>query len=233
MRFLVRLYNSALSLFYPRVCAACGHSLLDDEKTVCTKCAYSLPQTGFENNPDNPLAQMFVGRIRLNAVTACFFFSKKGKVQRLIHQLKYRKNRDAGTFLGNEMGKMLSRSQYFRDVDCIFPVPLHPKKERKRGYNQSEVIACGAAGPMNAKVDKTHLVRTVNTSTQTKKSREERRKNVEGIFAVNHPEELANKHILIVDDVITTGATIEACAEALKNIEGIRISIAAVACAGN
>lgn len=231
MNFLIRLYNSVLSLFYPRVCAACGSLLLEDEKTVCTKCVYALPKTGYEANPDNPLAQMFAGRVRLNAVTACFFFSKKGKVQRLIHQLKYRNNQDAGTFLGNEMGKVLSQSPYFQDVDYIFPVPLHPKKERKRGYNQSEVIANGAAALLNAKVDKTHLVRTVNTSTQTKKSREERRKNVEGIFAVNRPEELVGKHILIVDDVITTGATVEACAEALKDIEYIKISVAAVACA--
>ena len=222
-----------VSLIYPRVCAACGKALLEGEQTVCTKCAYTFPKTGYEMNKDNPLAQVFYGRIDFYAVTACFFFSKKGKVQHVIHQLKYKGNAEAGLFLGREMGKILNESPLFNDADYIFPVPLHPKKERKRGYNQSELIARGAAEVMKAKVDKSHLVRTVNTATQTKKSREERWLNVKDIFDVQNKDDLKGKHVLIIDDVITTGATLEACGRALADIEGIRISVATVACAGN
>lgn len=184
-------------------------------------------------NADNPLAQMFYGRIDFHAVAACYFFSKKGKVQHVIHQLKYKGNADAGLFLGREMGKILKESPLYSDVDYIFPVPLHPKKERKRGYNQAELIARGAAEVMEAKVDKTHLVRMVNTATQTRKSREERWLNVKDIFEVHGSADLVGKHVLVVDDVITTGATLEACGHALAGIEGVRVSVATIGCAGN
>lgn len=222
-----------VSLIYPRVCAACGHTLVEGEETICSKCVYTFPKTGYEMNADNPLVQMFYGRIDFHAVAACYFFSKKGKVQHVIHQLKYKGNADAGLFLGREMGKILKESPLYSDVDYIFPVPLHPKKERKRGYNQAELIARGAAEVMEAKVDKTHLVRMVNTATQTRKSREERWLNVKDIFEVHGSADLVGKHVLVVDDVITTGATLEACGHALAGIEGVRVSVATIGCAGN
>ena len=123
--------HSILNLFYPRVCAACGESLLKDEETVCLKCRYLLPKTGYENNPENPLAQSFYGRVRFHAVTACFFFAKSGKVQHLIHELKYRGNKEAGVFLGQELGKTIKDAPLFQGIDYLIPVPLHPKRERQ------------------------------------------------------------------------------------------------------
>ena len=124
--------HSILNLFYPRVCAACGETLLKDEETVCLKCRFLLPKTGYENNPENPLAQTFYGRVRFHAVTACFFFAKSGKVQHLIHELKYRGNKEAGVFLGQELGKTIKDVPLFQGIDYLIPVPLHPKRERQR-----------------------------------------------------------------------------------------------------
>ena len=222
-----------VNLFYPRVCAACGESLLKDEETVCLKCRYLLPMTGYELNADNPLAQTFYGRVRFHAVTACFFFAKQGKVQHLIHQLKYKGNKEAGIFLGQKLGESIKDAPLFQGIDYLIPVPLHPKREKKRGYNQSLMIARGISEVTGIPIGDKFLVRTVNTATQTKKSKEERYQNVKDIFQVCHAEELQGKHILLIDDVLTTGATLESCAHKFENIPGIKISAATAACAGN
>lgn len=229
----MELLNNIISLLYPEVCAACGEVLIRDEKIVCMKCQYLLPKTGYELHLDNPLSKLFWGRVPFHAVTACFFFSKKGKIQHLIHELKYKSNREAGHFLGMEMGKILQKAPLFQDVDYLIPIPLHPKRQHQRGYNQSEVIARGIQEIMKQKVSTTHLIRSINTATQTKKSREERYENMKNIFVVNKQDELAGKHILLIDDVITTGATLEACGNALIQIPNIKISIATVACASS
>jgi ComF family protein len=232
MTFLDWLH-SILNLFYPRVCAACGESLLKDEETVCLKCRYLLPKTGYELNPDNPLAQSFYGRVKFHAVTACFFFAKSGKVQHLIHELKYRGNKEAGVFLGQQMGETIKDAPLFQDIDYLIPVPLHPKRERQRGYNQSLMIAQGIHEMTGIPIGSNYLVRVVNTATQTHKTAEERFKNVEDIFEVRHADELQGKHLLLIDDVLTTGATLEACAHQLENITGVTLSAATAACAGN
>lgn len=225
--------DSILNLFYPRVCAACGNSLLKDEETVCLKCRYTLPRTGYELNPDNPLAKGFYGRVRFHAVTACFFFAKTGKVQNLIHQLKYKGNKEAGIFLGQQIGESIKEAPLFQGIDYLIPVPLHPKREKKRGYNQSLMIAQGINEVTGIPVGDQFLVRAVYTETQTKKSAEERFKNVKDIFELYQAEKLEGKHILLIDDVLTTGATLESCAHKLENIPGIIISAATAACAGN
>ena len=225
--------HSILNLFYPRVCAACGESLLKDEETVCLKCRYLLPKTGYELNPDNPLAQTFYGRVKFHAVTACFFFAKSGKVQHLIHELKYKGNKEAGVFLGQQLGETIKDAPLFQGIDYLIPVPLHPKREKQRGYNQSLMIAKGINEVTGIPIGDKYLIRAVNTATQTKKSAEERYKNVKDIFEVRFPEELEGKHILLIDDVLTTGATLESCAHQLENISGIVISAATAACAGN
>ena len=222
-----------LNLFYPRVCAACGEPLLKDEETVCLKCRYLLPRTGYELNPDNPLAQVFYGRVRFHAVTACFFFAKSGKVQHLIHELKYKGNKEAGIFLGQQLGETLKEAPLFQGIDYLIPVPLHPKREKQRGYNQSLMIAQGISEVTGISIGDKYLVRAVHTATQTKKSAEERFKNVKDSFEVRFPEELEGKHVLLIDDVLTTGATLEACAHQLESIPGITISAATAACAGN
>ena len=225
--------HSILNLFYPRVCAACGESLLKDEETVCLKCRYLLPKTGYELNPDNPLAQTFYGRVKFHAVTACFFFAKSGKVQHLIHELKYKGNKEAGVFLGQQLGETIKDAPLFQGIDYLIPVPLHPKREKQRGYNQSLMIAKGINEVTGIPIGDKYLIRAVNTATQTKKSAEERYKNVKDIFEVRFPEELEGKHVLLVDDVLTTGATLESCAHQLEDISGIIISAATAACAGN
>ena len=232
MTFRNWLY-SILNLFYPRVCAACGEPLLKDENTVCLKCRYTLPRTGYEHHSDNPVAQSFYGRVRLHAVTSCYFFAKSGKVQHLIHQLKYKGNKEAGIFLGQQIGESIKNEPLFQGIDYIIPVPLHPKREKQRGYNQSLMIALGIHETTGITVADKYLVRTVYTATQTHKTAEERFKNVQNIFKVRFADELKGKHVLLVDDVLTTGATLEACAQTLENIPGITISVATTACAGN
>ena len=225
--------HSILNLFYPRVCAACGETLLKDEETVCLKCRYLLPKTGYELNPDNPLAQAFYGRVKFHAVTVCFFFAKTGKVQHIIHQLKYKGNKEAGVFLGQQLGETIKDAPQFQGIDYLIPVPLHPKRERQRGYNQSLMIARGIHEVTGIPIGDKYLVRTAYTETQTHKTAEQRFKNVKDIFVVRFPEELNGKHVLLIDDVLTTGATLESCAHQLETVPGITISAATAACAGN
>lgn len=229
----MKLFKSLVNLLFPRVCAACGNVLLEGEDSVCTTCRFLLPKTGYENNPDNPLAQMFYGQMPFNAVTAEFFFSKTGKVQHLIHGLKYHHCRENGIFLGQEIGKSLLKAPDYQGIDFIIPIPLHPKKEKLRGYNQSHVISEGIHEIMNVPIAEKSLVRSVFTDTQTKKSREERYQNVKDIFELKKPEQLQGKHVLLVDDVLTTGATLMSAGKALLHAEGIKISVATVACASN
>ncbi|MBR6438435.1 MAG: ComF family protein [Bacteroidales bacterium] len=229
----MKLLKSLLNLLFPRVCAACGTLLLEGEDTVCTTCRFLLPKTGYELHPDNPLAQMFYGQMSFNAVTAEFFFSKTGKVQHLVHGLKYHGCRENGIFLGQEIGKSLLKAPNYQGIDFIIPVPLHPKKEKIRGYNQSHVIAEGISEIMNVPIAEKRLERSVFTATQTKKSRDERWENVKDIFELKNAEKLRNRHVLLVDDVLTTGATLMSAGKALMRVEGIKISVATVACAGN
>ena len=229
----MRLFKHIINLLFPRVCAGCGNILLEGEDTVCTTCRFLLPKTGYEKNPDNPLAQMFYGQMPFNAVMAEFFFSKTGKVQHLIHGLKYHHCRENGIFLGQEIGKSLLQAPDYQEIDCIVPIPLHPKKEKIRGYNQSHVIAEGISEIMNIPIAEKCLMRSVFTDTQTHKTRDERYQNVKNIFHIEKPEKLENKHVLLVDDVLTTGATLMSAGKALLNVEGIKISVATVACASN
>ena len=229
----MKLLKSLINLLFPRTCAACGTLLLEGEDTVCTTCRFLLPKTGYEQHSDNPLAQIFYGQMPFNAVMAEFFFSKTGKVQHLIHGLKYHHCRENGIFLGQEIGKSLLQAPDYQGIEYIVPIPLHPKKEKIRGYNQSHVIAEGISEIMNIPIAENCLVRRVFTDTQTKKSREDRWQNVKDIFEVKNPEKLKGKHVLLVDDVLTTGATLLSAGKSLLQVEGIKISVATAACAGN
>lgn len=229
----LNIIDSIIGLFYPEVCAACGTPLFKWEKLVCTCCRHLLPKTGYAMSEDNPLARLFYGKVSLKAVTACFFFSKDGKVQHLIHELKYKGNADAGVFLGQELGKSLLEAPLFQGLDYLVPVPLHPKRERERGYNQSKMIAQGVAEVTGIAIGEDFLIRSVSTATQTHKSREERWQNVKDIFELRHREWLEGKYVLLIDDVLTTGATLEACALRLSEVPGVTVSCATAACAGN
>lgn len=223
--------NHLINLFYPQVCAACGNLLMKGEKSVCLSCRYLLPKTGYEKDIDNPLAKSFWGQFDFHAVTAEYFFSKTGKIQHLLHQLKYQGNRDAGFFLGQQIGESIKDAELFQGIDYLVPIPLHPKKEFIRGYNQSYVIAQGVEDVTNIPIVKYGLVRTVFTSTQTKKTRDERWANVKDIFVIKENEIFENKHILLIDDVLTTGATLMAAGRTLMSVNGVKVSAATAACA--
>jgi ComF family protein len=227
------LLDDFISLIYPNICAACGNSLFKHEEVLCNFCEFHLPQTNFHMEEENPVSAIFWGRANIVSAAAYYHFNKGSKVQRLIHLLKYKGRRDIGIYLGRQYGSFLKNSPFFSTVEVIIPVPLHRKKLRKRGYNQSELFALGLGTSMKIPVDTITLYRKKATETQTKKSRFKRWVNVAEIFALKDPEKLNGRHVLLVDDVITTGATLEACILALHAIPGIRISVASIAAAMN
>jgi ComF family protein len=218
-----------LNLFFPKICASCGNSLFRHEEVICDFCEFHLPQTNYHLYPDNPVSRIFWGRAEIEGGAAYYHFNKGNRVQHLVHLLKYKGRKDVGIYLGRQYGSCLRDSSSFDSVEVVIPVPLHRKKMLKRGYNQSEQFAIGLAGAMRIPVDTATLCRIKPTETQTRKSRFKRWENVAEIFAVSDPLSLIGKHVLLVDDVITTGATLEACINVLKQIHGIRVSVAAIA----
>jgi len=208
---------------------ACGKSLFKHENCICTFCLYHLPKTNFHLTEDNPVIRLFWGKVQVYSAASMYFFHKKGRIQKLMHQLKYKGEKEIGIFLGNLYGKELFASPLFKTVEFIVPVPMHPKKEKIRGYNQSEIIAIGISQSMNASVDTQTLIKTNKTETQTKKSRFSRWENVKEVFEIRNYDHLVNKHVLLVDDVITTGSTIESCVMNLAKVPGIKISVVSIA----
>jgi ComF family protein len=219
------------SLVYPEVCMACGKPLFRFENCICSYCLHHLPQTNFHLNSDNPVSRLFWGRVKFAYAASFLFYNKGGKVQQLIHQLKYKDQKQVGFFLGSKYGELLKKADGFSTVDTVIPVPLHPKKQRKRGYNQSDFIAEGISKSMDIKIDNTTLFRAYASDTQTKKSRFNRFQNVSSVFALKDNKKLQGHHILIVDDVITTGSTLESCISILQQTPDIKVSIATLAVA--
>jgi ComF family protein len=218
-----------VSLLFPELCAACRESLVANERLICTACRYGLPFTNLHLQPDNIVAQQFWGKIKLQGAYSLYYFSKGGNVQNLMHQFKYRGMKQIGNLLGNIAGGQLAQNDIFKMVDLIVPVPLHRKRMLQRGYNQSAHFAEGLSEKLNAPVEINNLVRTTITETQTHKSRFARFENMQDVFTIENPGKLRNKHVLLVDDVITTGSTLEACGSQLLKIEGLKLSIATIA----
>lgn len=215
-------------LFYPRICPACDNPLVRNEDFLCTSCLLDLPRTNFHKDPENEVAQMFWGRVNLENASAFLYFQKKNKVQHLLHKLKYKGDKEIGRFLGRLAGNELKETP-FEQIDMVIPLPLHPKKQKIRGYNQSEMIALGIGEALGKKIEKSVLIRKFANTTQTRKHRYERWLNVEEVFEVVNREKIANKHILLVDDVVTTGATLEASAGELLKGTNTKVSIITVA----
>lgn len=225
------LANDFISLFFPRVCAGCGEPLVRGEEVICIRCLADLPRTGFARFADNKVARVFWGRIQLEYAASLCYFEKGSRLQKMFHRMKYRNEPVVGRVLGRELGRELASSSMFSSLDAVIPVPLHPKKQKKRGYNQSEYIARGISEILDIPVLTGVLERVVHTSSQTHKGRYNRWENVEGIFKVVSPEKLQNQHVLVVDDVLTTGATLEACCTPLLRTADVKVSIATLACA--
>ena len=195
------------------------------------KCFSNIPKTNFHLQKDNPVEKRFWGKVRIEKATSYFFFQKGSDFQKLIHELKYKGNKEVGIAMGRFAAADLMDSDDFKAVDVIVPVPLHEKKQAKRGYNQSEMISCGLAEVLEKPLITGNLHRTAENTTQTRKSVYERFENTQGIFGLKNPADFEGKHILIVDDVLTTGSTIEACIRALQQAENVKISVFTLALA--
>jgi len=218
-----------LNFLYPEVCSACSNSLFKGEKVFCTRCLLKLPKTGFHNQVGNPVEKQFWGKVSVNAATALYYFNKGERVQHLIHRLKYKGDKDAGVFAGRILAGQLRKCDRFESIDAIVPVPLHLKKLRIRGYNQSECFAAGIGEELSVPVYPKYLIRRKATDTQTRKSRFARFENVNNQFQKNPEHKDTIKHILLVDDVITTGSTLSSCVEAICHSGPAKVSIAAIA----
>ena len=228
---LIKYIKDFINLLYPENCRICRENLLQNEKIICLKCQYDLPKADIEDVTDNIVSKLFWGRVNITNAYSLFLYQKGGKFQSLIHQLKYRGDKEIGFELGRILGIKLKNYRKFDDIDVIIPVPLHKKKLRKRGYNQSDCIAEGLHSVIGKPVDNDNLIRVIATNTQTNKTRFERFKNVSNIFDLKNPEILKNKHILLIDDIVTTGSTLESCILTLQKINNVEISISTLAVA--
>ena len=229
MNFTGTFFNDLVSLVYPHTCAGCGSDLIQEDAHICFDCQAGLPVTNFYNERLNPVEKIFRGRIPVESGTSHVYFTKHSPVQNLLHQLKYKGNKDIGRLMGSMIGEGLRNSGWMNKVDVVIPLPLHSKKLKKRGYNQAEIICEGIGDEMSVPVFTDVIVRRENTETQTHKSRMERWWNIESKFELKKPMLIVNKHVLLVDDVITTGATLEACGMELLKAEGTKLSIATFA----
>jgi ComF family protein len=223
-----KYFHGLISILYPHFCAACGNVLFLNEKVLCLKCFAELPRTGFHSDPENEVSRIFWGRVPVSNATSFIYFNKESRYRQILHELKYRGQQHVGIEMGRLFGLELKETP-FANADLIHPVPLHSSKYRKRGYNQSELIARGIAQVLNIPVKSDLVIRALKTRTQTRKTRYERWVNVKDTFQIRDGHSLRDKHVLLVDDVITTGATIEACAASLMSVSGVTVSVASLA----
>jgi ComF family protein len=231
MSKFISLINNVLSVFYPDLCVGCQQVLQQNEKHLCLDCMLHLPETNYHLDHSNPLTLLFAGRVPVKETASLLFFRKGTHAQHILHSLKYRGNKEIGAFLGEYYGRKLAESPLYQDIDLIIPIPLHPKKLKKRGYNQSEWIAMGLSKGLGLPYSNDFLVRATSTQPQTPKHRFSRWQNVKDVFQAADVEELAGKHVLVCDDVLTTGATTEAAIRKLLEVPGVRVSVVTLATA--
>jgi len=227
----IPILSEIVNLFFPRVCEVCGNGLVQGETIICIGCYINLPRTDYHIQPENKTAYLLAGRIPFKRASSYFYYTKQSDYTNIIHALKYNGKQKNGVYFGELFGHELKECGFCEGIDCIIPVPLHKKRFRERGYNQSLCIAKGISKATGIAIYDTSVTRIVYNRTQTKKTKIERFENVEDIFQLEENHLLTNKHVLLVDDIITTGATIESLALALETVEGIEISIASLAIA--
>jgi len=225
----MRFFKDLFYVLFPERCVSCEETLLNSENFLCTHCLYDTPFARFTDVEGNSVEKSFYGRVPIQSATALLLFYKKGRVQQLIHQLKYKGNQEIGAYFGEWLGSELYNSKRFNAIDFVVPIPLHPKKLKKRGYNQVAKFGQAIAKEINAQYIDDKLIKVTSTVSQTHKHRTERVKNVNEIFTLTDINYFENKHILLVDDVITTGATLEVCCNELLKTKSIKISIATLA----
>jgi ComF family protein len=223
--------ENLLHLVYPNLCVVCSENLMEEENSICFSCLSQLPYTHYHLQRDNPIEKRFWGKVPVERATSLFFYEKATSTQHLLQALKYKGEKEIGVVLGKQLGTFLNQSLDFASIDMIIPVPLHPKKLQKRGFNQSECICEGIAGALRKPINTSTLVRAIENPTQTKKGVYERWENTTGIFALSEPDMFKDKHLLLVDDVLTTGSTIEACVQAIVPVTGAKVSVATLAVA--
>ena len=225
------MLKSLINLFFPPTCTGCHAILWTNETVICTTCRHNLPQTYHHLQPENEAYKKFYGRIPIAYASAFLYFHKKGMVQELIHNLKYRGHQEIGTQLGHWYAEDIKNLQELADVDVIIPVPIHEKRWRKRGYNQVDTFAEALSEELTVPVQRALLIRAIHTATQSKKNLLGRMDGVNRVFEVRFSATDHDKHFLLLDDVLTTGATLEACSKALLEIPGAKISIVCMAMA--
>lgn len=225
------MLDEIFHLFFPKLCVACSRNLFKNEQFLCSLCMHDLPLTHYHLNKGNELEKVFWGRIPIETAMAMVHFKKKGSIQHVLHEIKYKNNMDLALFLGKYYGNILKQGGL--QFDGIMAIPLHKSKLKKRGYNQSELIAQGIASVLQSENLSSAVRRLKSTETQTRKSRTDRWENVKDVFEVTQPHMINHKHILLIDDVITTGATIEACAIPIVAVNGVKLSIASLAFASH
>lgn len=228
----MKIWTDLWELFFPRCCVVCGRRLQQSEEYLCLHCLGRLPLTGMHRHPDNPMEKQLWGKFPLGRATSFLYYAKEGYTQKVVFALKYYGVSRLGIFLGRRMAAELMPSGFFQDIDYLVPVPLHEKKKRQRGYNQSEMLAEGISSVTGIPVSDRLVIRGQFTETQTRMKAHERWTNVSGAFVCSAPEAFEGKHILLVDDVMTTGSTLVSCADALSGVSRLRISVLTLALAG-
>jgi ComF family protein len=213
---------------YPRSCPGCGAALLRNEPAICISCEIDLPLNPFFSQQNNEIAQVFSGRLPIQTANALLYFNKSGITQGLIHAIKYQDNEALGEYLGKMLGKKL-KALLAIPVDLILPVPLHPDKEKLRGYNQCHSIARGLQNELGIEIDTTSVNRIKSNASQTRLNRAKRWDNVDGIFSLSSAHSLKGKHVLLVDDTLTTGATLESCGNTVLQAQDVKLSIVTLA----
>jgi ComF family protein len=224
------IQNSLSHLLFPHNCLGCATDILNAKDLLCAKCYTQLPATNFATVHNNPIEKTFYGRLHFQQATASFYYTKDSLMQHLLVQLKYKGNKEVGVYFGKLLGQHLMQSNRFGSVDALIALPLNPKKEFKRGYNQAMSICQGIEAVWQKPIINNAVIRKVFTKTQTRENRINRWHNMDGVFAIDDPQAIEGKHILLVDDVVTTGATLEACGSEILKIPNTQLSIATVTC---